>query len=44
MTGQAGIISDAPEVKVENVRPLEKDLYKMMWEMPEYHLIKISPN
>ena len=39
MTGQAGIISDAPEVKVENVRPLEKDLYKMMWDKPEYRVV-----
>ena len=41
MTAQAGIIGKAPEVKVENIRPLEKDLYKMMWEHPEYR--KISP-
>ena len=27
MTGQAGVTSEAPGVKVENARPLEKDLY-----------------
>jgi SAM-dependent methyltransferase len=44
MTGQAGIISDAPEVKVENVRPLEKDLYKMMWDIPEYRHVAPGEN
>ena len=36
MTGQAGVTSEAPGVKVENARPLEKDLYKMLWDKSEY--------
>ena len=36
MTGISSVISDAPEVTVTNVRPLEKDLYKKVWDMPEY--------
>ena len=36
MTGVSSVISDAPEVKIENIRPLEKDLYKKVWEIPEY--------
>jgi hypothetical protein len=30
MTGFSSLIADAPEVTVDKVRPLEKDLYKMM--------------
>ena len=41
MTAQAGIKGTAPIVKVTNVRPQEKDLYKMMWEHPEYR--KVAP-
>ena len=44
MTAQAGIIGKAPEVKVENVRPLEKDLYKMMWDIPEYRHVAPGEN
>ena len=36
MTGFSSLIADAPEVTVDKVRPLEKDLYKMMWDKPEY--------
>ena len=36
MTGISSVMSDAPEVQVTNVRPLEKDLYKKVWDMPEY--------
>jgi hypothetical protein len=36
MTAQAGVISEAPKVKVSNARPQEKDLYKMLWDKPEY--------
>ena len=36
MTGISSVISDAPEVAVTNARPLEKDLYKKVWDMPEY--------
>jgi hypothetical protein len=47
MSGISSVMSDAPEVKVTNVRPLEKDLYKMMWERPEYRVVapgeKYSP-
>ena len=39
MTGSSSLIADAPKVTVDNVRPLEKDLYKMMWEKPEYRQI-----
>ena len=35
-TALTGIIGKAPVVSVSNSRPLEKDLYKMMWERPEY--------
>jgi len=41
MTGISSVMSDAPEVQVTNVRPLEKDLYKKVWDMPEYR--KDSP-
>ena len=40
-TAIAGIIGKAPQVKVSSDRPLEKDLYKMMWERPEYR--KVAP-
>ena len=36
-----GMVGKAPTVKVSNERPLEKDLYKKVWEMPEYR--KVSP-
>jgi len=39
MTGFSSLIADAPEVTVDNVRPLEKDLYKMMWDKPEYRQV-----
>jgi len=39
MTTQSSVMSDAPEVKVSNERPLEKDLYKMMWDIPEYRYV-----
>ena len=32
----AGVTGEAPVVTIENVRPLEKDLYKKVWEIPEY--------
>lgn len=35
-TALTGIIGKAPVVTVSSNRPLEKDLYKMMWEKPEY--------
>lgn len=35
-TALTGIIGKAPQVKISSDRPLEKDLYKMMWERPEY--------
>ena len=35
-TALTGIIGKAPVVTVSNNRPLEKDLYKMMWDRPEY--------
>ena len=42
MTGLIeGIVGKAPAIKVSNERPLEKDLYKKVWEMPEYR--KVSP-
>lgn len=44
MTAQAGIIGKAPEVKIENTRPLEKDLYKMMWDIPEYRHVAPGEN
>jgi len=44
MTTQTSVMSDAPEVKVENVRPLEKDLYKMMWDIPEYRHVAPGEN
>lgn len=37
-TALTGIIGKAPVVSVSNSRPLEKDLYKMMWERPEYRI------
>jgi SAM-dependent methyltransferase len=40
-TALTGIIGKAPVVSVSNARPLEKDLYKMMWERPEYR--KVAP-
>lgn len=40
-TALAGIIGKAPQIKVSSDRPLEKDLYKMMWERPEYR--KVAP-
>ena len=40
-TAIAGVTGEAPVVAIENVRPLEKDLYKQLWEMPEYR--KESP-
>ena len=39
MTTVSSVFSEAPQVKVSNVRPLEKDLYKMMWERPEYRVV-----
>ncbi len=39
MTGFSSLIADAPKVTVDNVRPLEKDLYKMMWDKPEYRQV-----
>jgi predicted RNA methylase len=44
MSGISSVMSDAPEVKVTNVRPLEKDLYKMMWERPEYRVVAPGEN
>lgn len=41
MTFFAGVLSDPPVVKITNTRPLEKDLYKMMWQRHEYR--KVSP-
>ena len=38
MTTASSVFSEAPQVKVSNVRPLEKDLYKMMWDRPEYRI------
>jgi len=35
-TAIAGVTGEAPVVAIENVRPLEKDLYTKLWEMPEY--------
>ena len=40
-TAIAGVTGEAPVVTIENVRPLEKDLYKKIWDMPEYR--KDSP-
>jgi predicted RNA methylase len=39
MTTVSSVFSEAPQVKVSNVRPLEKDLYKMMWDIPEYRAV-----
>jgi hypothetical protein len=36
MTFLAGIYSEPPVVKVSNIRPPEKDIYKQMWDKPEY--------
>jgi 2-polyprenyl-3-methyl-5-hydroxy-6-metoxy-1,4-benzoquinol methylase len=36
-----GIIGKAPQVRISSDRPLEKDLYRMMWERPEYR--KVAP-
>ena len=44
MTGFSSLIADAPEVTVEKVRPLEKDLYKMMWDKPEYRQVAPGEN
>ena len=44
MSGISSVMSDAPEIKVTNVRPLEKDLYKMMWERPEYRVVAPGEN
>jgi SAM-dependent methyltransferase len=41
MTFFSGVISDPPEVKITNSRPLEKDLYRMMWNIPAYR--KVAP-
>ena len=40
-TAIAGVTGEAPVVAIENVRPLEKDLYKQVWDIPEYR--KDSP-
>ena len=40
-TAIAGVTGEAPVVAIENVRPLEKELYKKVWDMPEYR--KDSP-
>jgi len=39
MTTQSSVKSDAPVVRITNERPLEKDLYKMMWDIPEYRYV-----
>jgi len=39
MTFFSSVLSDPPEVKITNDRPLEKDLYKMMWSRPEYRVV-----
>ena len=39
MTFFAGVKSDPPVVKITNTRPLEKELYKMMWNRPEYRVV-----
>ena len=44
MTGFSSLIADAPEVTVDKVRPLEKDLYKMMWDKPEYRQVAPGEN
>ena len=36
-----GVVGKAPAVKVTSKRPLEKDLYKEVWEMAEYR--HVSP-
>jgi SAM-dependent methyltransferase len=36
MTFTAGVHSDPPTVKVSNIRPPEKDIYKQMWSKAEY--------
>ena len=39
MTAESSVFSEAPQVNISNVRPLEKDLYKMMWSRPEYRVV-----
>lgn len=41
MTFFSAVFSEPPVVKVTNDRPLEKDLYKMMWNIPAYR--KVAP-
>jgi hypothetical protein len=36
MTYSTDVHSDPPIVKVSNIRPPEKDIYKQMWDKPEY--------
>ena len=38
-TALTGVIGKPPVVTVSSVRPLEKDLYRMMWEKPEYRAV-----
>ena len=40
----SSIISDPPHVKIENKRPSEKELYKMMWEKSEYRIVSPGEN
>jgi len=39
MTTESSVFSEAPQVQISSVRPLEKDLYTMMWERPEYRVV-----
>jgi 2-polyprenyl-3-methyl-5-hydroxy-6-metoxy-1,4-benzoquinol methylase len=39
MTFPSSVISDPPQVTISNARPLEKDLYKLMWSKPEYRTV-----
>jgi hypothetical protein len=41
MTFFSAVFSEPPVVKISNNRPLEKDLYKMMWNIPAYR--KVAP-
>ena len=39
MTTLSAFVSAAPKVTVSKTRPLEKDLYKMVWDMPQYRVV-----
>ena len=40
----SSVISDPPQVSIDNKRPSEKELYKMMWEKDEYRIVSPGEN